>query len=416
MLRGFEERIGVRLLNRTTRSVALTDAGENLLARVRPAVSELGDAVGQVRRYRERPAGVVRIHAFRSAARTYVEPILAAFAEAYPDVVLNLTLDDEVVDVVAGGFDVAIRIGEVIEKDMVVAPLGKELRQVAVASPDYLALHGRPEHPRDLVRHRCIQWRWPGRVTPYAWEFFENGSWFEVVVAGPVIVNDKEMANRLALEGVGIAIAVEETVAEPIAAGRLIPLLERWSAPFPGYFLCYPQQRQMAPALRAFIDAVRGGAIAPASHDARSGVREPLPSLVLEPQRLARGLRFGHLTIRSGQSSGAMSLSLAHTRPRTETPASCTLSGEPDTSGCQSGKSSSLGHQSIGAGDRKPAQLTHHVRRQPHAIGNTLVTARIVDASARLAVEQLAADIGEMNFARVLVLELDEAAATAAVA
>src|SRR5580693_3425205 len=147
-MRGFEERIGVRLLNRTTRSVALTDAG---------------DAVGQVRRYRERPAGVVRVHAFRSAARTYVEPILAAFTQAYPDVVLNLTLDDEVVDVVAGGFDVAIRIGEVIERDMVVAPLGKALRQVAVASPDYLALHGRPEHPRDLVRHRCIQWRWPGR-------------------------------------------------------------------------------------------------------------------------------------------------------------------------------------------------------------------------------------------------------------
>ena len=243
-----------------------------------------------------------------------------AFAEAYPDVVLNLTLDDEVVDVVAGGFDVAIRIGEVIEKDMVVAPLGKALRQVAVASPGYLALHGSPEHPRDLVRHRCIQWRWPGRVTPYAWEFFENGSWFEVVVAGPVIVNDKEMAFRLALQGVGIAIAVEETVAEYIAAGRLIPLLERWSAPFPGYFLCYPQQRQMAPALRAFIDAVRGGAIA---------------TCASEPQRLARGLRFGHLTIRSGQNSGARSVSLTDTRPRTEMPASCTLSGEPETSGCQ---------------------------------------------------------------------------------
>jgi DNA-binding transcriptional LysR family regulator len=258
-VRGFEERVGVRLFNRTTRSVALTDAGENLFKRVRPAAAELGDAVGQVRQYRERPAGVVRVHAFRSAARTYVEPILPAFTHAYPDVVLDLTLDDEVVDVVAGGFDVAIRIGEVIERDMVAAALGKELRQVVVASPDYLARHGCPEHPRDLVRHRCIQWRWPGRVTPYAWEFFEKGSWFEVVVTGPVIVNDKEMANRLALEGVGIAIAVEETVADPIGAGRLMPLLEDWSAPFPGYFLCYPQQRQMAPALRAFIDAVRRG-------------------------------------------------------------------------------------------------------------------------------------------------------------
>ena len=335
-MRGFEERIGVRLLNRTTRSVALTDAGENLFRRVRPAVSELGDAVGQVRRYRERPAGVVRVHAFRSAARTYVEPILPAFAEAYPDVVLNLTLDDEVVDVVAGGFDVAIRIGEVIERDMVVAPLGKALRQVAVASPDYLALHGRPEHPRDLVRHRCIQWRWPGRVTPYAWEFFENGSWFEVVVAGPVIVNDKEMANRLALQGVGIAFAVEETVADADRRGtadasaralvgavsRLFPLL---SAAAP----------DGAGASRLHRRRSRRGD-RPCIPRRSSGVREPLPSRVLEPQRRARGLRFGHLTIRSGQCSGAMSVSLADTRPRTETPASCTLSGEPDTSGCQS--------------------------------------------------------------------------------
>jgi DNA-binding transcriptional LysR family regulator len=278
MVRGFEERGGVRLLNRTTRSVALTHAGENLFRRVRPAVSELGDALGQVRQYRERPAGVVRVHAFRSAARTYIEPILPAFTQAYPDVVLNLTLDDEVVDVVAGGFDVAIRIGEVIERDMVVAALGKELRQVAVASPDYLALHGCPEHPRDLVRHRCIQWRWPGRVTPYAWEFFENGSWFEVVVAGPLIVNDKEMANRLALQGLGIGFAVEETVADHIAAGRLKPLLERWSAPFPGYFLCYPQQRPMAPALRAFIDAVRAGMGACAPQDTGLSVRKALPA------------------------------------------------------------------------------------------------------------------------------------------
>jgi DNA-binding transcriptional LysR family regulator len=258
MVRGFEERVGVRLLNRTTRSVALTDAGENLFRRVRPAVSELGEAIGQVRRYRERPAGTVRVHAFRSAAETYIEPILPAFTQAYPDVVLDITLDDEVVDVVAGGFDVAIRIGEVIERDMVAVRLGAELRQIAVASPDYLAVYGRPEHPRDLVRHRCIRWRWPGRATPYAWEFFENGSWFEVAVNGPLIVNDKEMALRAAFQGVGIGFPVESTVADHIAAGRLEPLLERWSAPFPGLFLCYPQQRQMAPALRAFIDAVRG--------------------------------------------------------------------------------------------------------------------------------------------------------------
>ncbi len=260
MVRGFEERVGVRLLNRTTRSVALTDAGENLLRRVRPVVAELSQAIGQVRRYRERPAGTVRIHAFRSAAEAFIQPILAAFARSYPDVVLDITLDDEVTDIVAGGFDAAIRIGEVIERDMVAVRLGPAMRQIAVASPFYLDTHGRPEHPRDLVHHRCIRWRWPGRATPYAWEFFEDGGWFSVAVDGPLIVNDKEMARRAALQGIGIAFPVEQTVADDIAAGRLVPMLERWSATFPGLFLCYPQQRQMAPALRAFIDAVKAAA------------------------------------------------------------------------------------------------------------------------------------------------------------
>jgi DNA-binding transcriptional LysR family regulator len=257
MVRGFEERVGVRLLNRTTRSVALTEAGETLFRRVRPAVSELGAAIGQVRRSRERPAGTVRVHAFRSAAERYLDPILADFAARYPDVVLDVTLDDEVVDVVAGGFDAALRIGEVIERDMIAVRLGPDIRQIAVASPDYLAKHGRPEHPRDLVDHRCIRWRWSGHATPYAWEFFEKGGWFSVTVNGPLILNDKEMALRATLEGIGIGFPVEDTVRGHVEAGRLVPLLHEWSAPFPGMFLCYPQQRQMAPALRAFIDAVR---------------------------------------------------------------------------------------------------------------------------------------------------------------
>lgn len=264
MVRGLEERVGIRLLNRTTRSVALTDAGENLFRRIRPAIAELGDAVGQVRRYQERPSGTVRIHAFRKAAKACLEPILCEFAQAYPDVVLDITLGDEVVDVVSGGFDAAIHLGEVVERDMVAVRLGPDLRQIAVASPDYIAGHGAPEHPRDLLRHRCIRWRWPGHATPYAWEFFEDGSWFEVAVDGPLIVNDKALELRAALQGVGIGFLVEEEAAEHIAAGRLVPLLEPWSAPFPGLFLIYPRQRQMAPALRAFIDAVRrpGGAAA----------------------------------------------------------------------------------------------------------------------------------------------------------
>ncbi|HVJ40416.1 MAG TPA: LysR family transcriptional regulator [Dongiaceae bacterium] len=257
MVRGFEESVGLRLLHRTTRSVALTEAGETLLRRVQPAIAELGDAVGEARQSRARPAGTVRILTFRSAAEKYIAPILPAFTRTYPDIVLDITLNDEVIDFVAAGFDVALRIGEVIERDMVAVRLGPDIRQLAVATPDYIAAHGRPAHPRDLLQHRCIRWRWPGRATPYAWEFFEDGAWFEVAVDGPLIFNDKEMALRATLQGIGIGFPVEEAVAQHIAAGRLVPLLQAWSAPFPGLFLCYPQQRQMAPALRAFIDAVR---------------------------------------------------------------------------------------------------------------------------------------------------------------
>lgn len=259
LIRGFEERVGVRLLNRTTRSVTLTEAGENLLRRAQPAVAELADAMGQVRRYQERPAGTVRIHAFRSAAQRYIDPILADFVDRFPDVVLDIAVDDAVIDFVANGFDAAIRIGEVIEQDMVAVRLGPEMRQIAVASPAYLARFGRPEHPRDLLRHRCIRWRWPGQTQPYAWEFCENGHWFSVAVNGPLIVNDKAAGVRAAIAGVGIDFVVEDRAADPLRDGTLVPLLTEWSAPFPGHFLCYPRQRQMAPALRVFIDAVRTG-------------------------------------------------------------------------------------------------------------------------------------------------------------
>ena len=260
IVRTFEDRIGVRLLNRTTRSVSLTEAGENLLRRVAPAVAELSQAVGQARLYQERPSGTVRVHAFRSAAELYIQPILPAFRRAFPKVVLDITIDDEVVDTVAAGFDAAIRIGEVIERDMIAVPLGAPLRQVPVAAPSYIAERGVPAHPRDLLAHDCIRWRWPGRTQPYRWEFFEDGDWFEVEVDGPLIVNSKEMALQAALDGVGIAFPVEWTARQAIAEGRLVAMLEAWCEPFPGHHLCFPQQRQMSPALRAFIDTVRDGA------------------------------------------------------------------------------------------------------------------------------------------------------------
>ena len=199
----------------------------------------------------------MRVLAFRSAAELYVAPMLAGFHREHSKVVVDLSMNDAVLDLVADGFDVALRIGEVIERDMVAVRLGPDLRQVAEASPAYLARHGRPEHPRDLLRHPCIRWRWPGRTVPYRWEFQEHGAWFEVAVDGPPVVDDKLLAIGAALDGLGIAFAVEQQLAQALAEGRLEALLEPWCAPFPGHHLCYPSQRLMAPAVRAFIDCVR---------------------------------------------------------------------------------------------------------------------------------------------------------------
>src|SRR5262245_20997584 len=198
MVRGLEERVGIRLLHRNTRSVSLTQAGDQLFQRIRPALQELGVAIGETRELRTRPAGIIRIHCFRTAADLHLRPLLRAFHDAYPEVVLDLTLDDEVVDIVAGGYDAAIRIGEVIERDMVAIKLGPDLRHIVVASPDYLARHGTPQHPRDLASHRCIGWRWPGREAPYKWEFVEDGKWFQVAVEGPVITNLKDFGLQAA--------------------------------------------------------------------------------------------------------------------------------------------------------------------------------------------------------------------------
>lgn len=257
MVRAFEQSVGVRLLNRTTRSVALTEAGDTLYRRLAPAVADLGAALQDIGHYRERPAGLVRVHSFRSAAALYLDPILASFGEAYPDVTLDITLDDSVAELVAGGYDAALRIGEVIERDMIAVRLGPDIRQIAVAAPAYLERFGRPATPRELIEHRCIRWRWPGRSGTYHWEFWEKGAWFEVAVDGPLIVNDKETALRATLDGLGIAFLSDWRIAEAVSQGLLVPMLEEWSAPFPGHHLCYPRQRQMAPALRVFIDHVR---------------------------------------------------------------------------------------------------------------------------------------------------------------
>jgi len=256
-IRLLEERLSLRLLNRTTRSVSVTPAGEALLHRLRPAMDEIGAALANASRFRDAAAGTVRVHAARVAAAAHIAPILGDFTRAYPDILLDITVDDAVVDIVAGGWDVALRPGEVVEKDMIAVQLGGEHRQIAVATPEFVAAHGAPATPEDLQRFNCIRWRWSGRPLPYNWEFCRDGSWFEVVVRGTPIVSERPMMIGACLDGVGIAFATDLEVGGLVREGRLIPMLEDYCAPYPGYFLCYPKQRQMAPALRAFIDFLR---------------------------------------------------------------------------------------------------------------------------------------------------------------
>ena len=257
IIRGLEARIGVRLLNRTTRSLSLTPAGERLLTRFKPAMAEMAAAIEDARALQGRPVGAVRLHSSRSAARQFVEPVLGRFQAAYPDIVLDLTVDDAVINIVEAGYDAGMRLGELLDNDMVALKLGGEIRQFAVASPAYLAQHGTPLHPAELLNHRCINWRQPGSRGLSNWEFFEDGRWIAIAVNGPLIVSHREYAMQAALQGVGIALCTDYQLQTLIETGQLVRLLETYSAPFPGWYLYYPKQRYMATALRAFIDFMR---------------------------------------------------------------------------------------------------------------------------------------------------------------
>lgn len=200
-IRELEGRIGVRLLNRTTRSVSMTDAGMRLYARFKPALGEMEAAVQDVANLRSRPAGTLRLHIPRLAAMTYLEPILGPFHRAYPDIVLDVTVDDAVTDIVAAGYDIGVRLGELLDNDVVAFKLSGDFREVAVASPDYVARHGRPDSPADLLHHSCINWRQPGRTELYKWEFYRDGRWCAVAVDGPLVVSHRDLALAAALQG-----------------------------------------------------------------------------------------------------------------------------------------------------------------------------------------------------------------------
>jgi len=255
-IRGLEEGIGVRLLSRTTRSVAPTEAGEQLLARLRPALAEVQDALDQLSGLRDKPAGRVRLLVPRLAGTTVLGPRLARFTRDFPDVVLDITADDSRVDIVAGGFDAGIHFGEYIQKDMIAVRVSRDHRAAIVGAPSYFKSHPKPKSPHDLLRHRCINFR-HGSAGVYRWEFDKGKKSLSVAVSGPLIVDDVETLVRAAIDGIGLAFVSDERVTAELQSGDLTRVLEDWCQPFPGFFLYYPSRRQQPAALAALINALR---------------------------------------------------------------------------------------------------------------------------------------------------------------
>jgi len=257
-IRTLEERMGLRLLARTTRTVAPTDAGERLLSQLGPALHDIQAALTAVGRLREKPAGVVRLIAPPIVLATLLSPKLAKFSRDHPDVMLDITSEDDTrLDLVAGRFDAGIHLGEFVQRDMVAVKVTGQQRAAIVAAPSYFDSHPKPKTPRDLTTHRCLRYRMGPHGPVYRWEFEKRGKPVTVAVSGPLVVNDAEFMFRAALDGVGLAYALEGYVAEDIARGTLVRVLEDWCPPFDGYFLYYPSRRHQPPALQALVDALR---------------------------------------------------------------------------------------------------------------------------------------------------------------
>lgn len=252
-IRNLEQRLGARLLNRTTRSVGLTDAGAQLLEQIRPAFATLEAAVAAARTQGGRPSGPLRINSSRIAAVHYLAPLIGPFLDAHTEIKLDLVLDDALVDIVGGGFDAGVRIGERLERDMLAIRLSGDVEMQVVASPDYIGRHGRPVTPRELDRHRCINFRMSNGA-PYRWEFERGGEKLDVTVDGPLLVNDFHVAIRAARDGVGLIYLFEDMVRDDLATGALVQVLADWTPPFPGFYLYHSSGRQVVPALRAFLD------------------------------------------------------------------------------------------------------------------------------------------------------------------
>jgi DNA-binding transcriptional LysR family regulator len=256
-MRGLEERLGLRLLTRTTRTVATTEAGERLLRTLGPRFDEIEAELASIGELRDKPAGNIRITTSAFAAETILMPALAKFLLDYPDIHVEAVVDSALTNIVAERFDAGIRLGEQVEKDMIAVRIGPDLRMAAVASPVYFAAHGKPKTPQDLLSHSCINMQLLTYGGLYAWEFEKNGRPLNVRVNGQIICNNSAAILSAAMAGLGIAYMPEDMARAAIAQKSLIRVLGAWCPPFPGYHLYYPSRRQPSPAFTLLIDAMR---------------------------------------------------------------------------------------------------------------------------------------------------------------
>lgn len=256
-VRALEARVGVQLLQRSTRSVSLTEAGARFVARLQPAMAAVRDALDSLGELRDRPAGTLRLTLPRLGHEQVLAPRLPAFLAAYPDIRLDLRIDEGFTDIVAAGLDAGLRIGERVEREMVGVRVSDDLRMAVVAAPSYLARRAAPRHPRELHAHDCINYRGRSQGIIARWEFTEDGTDFELAVDGRLVIDDGDLMVRAAIDGLGIVYIPDCAVREPLADGRLVRLLDTFCTPFPGFFLYYPSRARIAPKLQALIDFLR---------------------------------------------------------------------------------------------------------------------------------------------------------------
>ncbi|OCJ04999.1 LysR family transcriptional regulator [Rhizobium sp. AC44/96] len=256
-LRRLEERLGVRLLNRTTRSVTPTEAGQRLLERLAPALGEVASALGQLDSFRDSPSGTLRLNVPTIAARLFLPEMANRFLNLYPGITLEIVGEDTFIDVLAAGYDAGIRYDERLERDMIAVPIGpRRQRYITAAAPGYLARRGTPQHPAELIDHDCIRHRFLSGA-PLPWEFDRDGETLLVTPRGPVVSNVIEMEVGAATSGLGVIRTFEELLTPAIKTGALVPILEDWVTEFSGPFLYYASRRHMPSTLRAFVDFVK---------------------------------------------------------------------------------------------------------------------------------------------------------------